>query len=651
MEEVRSLKVVEESTGNKEIQGRYHRFNKLLGKGAYKAVYKAFDTISQVDVAWNSIDLSAMTENEKTKVFLECDMLQKLNHSNILKIRDKWSNPEREELCFVTDIIQNGSLRSYFKKRKINLKSVKHICRQILLALEYLHEMAVIHRDLKCDNIFIDSTNSKVVLGDLGLSVNFNGQSRMSIVGTPHWMAPELYNEKYNELVDIWSFGMCVLELVTNTIPYKECKNTIAVYNKVMMQKEKPDVLLTIKDPYIKSFIHICLDFNPALRPTAKELLSHPFLLSRYPRDYILCDRLINGLNKRDHTHAPPESPMIDNNNNLRPPKKTKNRKRHHKNKKKRNKNKTDVKVQHVESKRNITTIKLQIYRKEAKPMAVTFDFNMTVDRPSDVAQEMICELKLPEIYRSKVENAIHKAIESDENNHQTQIVGHSLVMPRGMPPQVAQVAPVQAPTDHHKSNGVIKKGASATQFETDSIATNETAEDELPSVRSNVTDKTEEVSNNAVNATTNATIENDLVLEDISSYLDGETAVEMDEKQKEQIAKKREELLKEYADLIVTKQELLSLRIDSITDAAKREEVIVKMKQTICNKKSEIIKQYSNYISDHVTLAQYTATKQFQQKNYNHFIFEKDPKFVHFMQSPYLTQNDKYELENELKD
>ena len=188
------MEVVEYSSGNAEVEGRYHRFNKLLGKGAYKSVYKAFDSRTQVDVAWNSIELSTMTDNEKNKVFLECEMLQKLNHENILKIRDKWSNEERNELCFVTDIIQNGSLRNYFKQRKINLKSVKQICRQILLALDYLHRNNVIHRDLKCDNIFIDTSNNRVVLGDLGLSVNLIGQSRMSIVGTPHWMAPEVKN-------------------------------------------------------------------------------------------------------------------------------------------------------------------------------------------------------------------------------------------------------------------------------------------------------------------------------------------------------------------------------------------------------------------------------------------------------------------------
>ena len=273
--------IVEYSKGKKEIQDRYGRFNTLLGKGAFKKVYKAFDTIDQVDVAWNSIDLSIINENEKEKVFKECDILQKLHHENILKIREQWYNKENEQLIFITDIIQNGSIRKYYNKRKINLKSVKQICKQILSALNYLHSKNVIHRDLKCDNIFVDGTRGRVVIGDLGLSCDFAGQSRLSIVGTPHFMAPELYNEKYNTSVDIWSFALCLLELVTSEIPYKECKNTIAVYQKVMFDKKKPDILFKINNPYLKSFINICLDFNPKLRPTAKELLEHPFLYQR----------------------------------------------------------------------------------------------------------------------------------------------------------------------------------------------------------------------------------------------------------------------------------------------------------------------------------------------------------------------------------
>eukprot|EP01084_Bolivina_argentea_P125202 221857_1 len=228
------IEIVEqsESTDNPSINGRYHRFNLKLGKGAFKEVYKAFDTHEQIDVAWNSIDLSLInTEDEKKKIWKECEMLRRLNHPNILKITNQWFNDKTDKLCFITNIVHDGSLAKFFRKRQVNLLRVKQISKQVLEALNYLHANGVIHRDLKCDNIFIEGNTGNVVLGDLGLSCNV--VSARSIVGTPHWMAPELYREDYDEMVDIWSFGMCVLELITSLIPYSECKGAFQVYQNI----------------------------------------------------------------------------------------------------------------------------------------------------------------------------------------------------------------------------------------------------------------------------------------------------------------------------------------------------------------------------------------------------------------------------------
>ncbi|MBA0820532.1 hypothetical protein Gohar_019620, partial [Gossypium harknessii] len=95
------------------------------------------------------------------------------------------------------------------------MKAVKSWARQVLAGLIYLHshDPPIIHRDLKCDNIFINGNQGEVKIGDLGLATVLEQSNAKSVIGTPEFMAPELYDESYNELVDIYSFGMCMLEM------------------------------------------------------------------------------------------------------------------------------------------------------------------------------------------------------------------------------------------------------------------------------------------------------------------------------------------------------------------------------------------------------------------------------------------------------
>lgn len=128
----------------------------------------------------------------------------------------------------------------YFRYRlrypRVHLKAIKIWARQILDGLVYLHshDPPVIHRDIKCDNIFVNGHLGQVKIGDLGLAAILKGsQSAHSVIGTPEFMAPELYEEDYNELVDIYSFGMCMLEMLTSEYPYSECCNPAQIYKKV----------------------------------------------------------------------------------------------------------------------------------------------------------------------------------------------------------------------------------------------------------------------------------------------------------------------------------------------------------------------------------------------------------------------------------
>eukprot|EP00475_Leptophrys_vorax_P029508 TRINITY_DN4341_c0_g3_i2.p1 TRINITY_DN4341_c0_g3~~TRINITY_DN4341_c0_g3_i2.p1 ORF type:complete len:664 (-),score=134.47 TRINITY_DN4341_c0_g3_i2:32-1888(-) len=98
----------------------------------------------------------------------------------------------------------------------------------------------------------------------------------VSVLGTPEFMAPELYDEYYTEKVDIYAFGMCVLEMVTNEYPYQECSNAAQIYRKVS-QGSPPESLSKIKHTQTRKFIEFCISPSET-RPSASELLEHPFL-------------------------------------------------------------------------------------------------------------------------------------------------------------------------------------------------------------------------------------------------------------------------------------------------------------------------------------------------------------------------------------
>lgn len=142
------------------------------------------------------------------------------------------------------------------------------------MALEYLQSMTpnpIIHRDLKCENIFINSNKGEIRIGDLGLATCMSTSFANSVIGTPHFMAPEMYEEEYDTAVDIYAFGMCLLEMVTLQIPYKECENSAQVFKKVMSGK-KPQSIEIIQNEEVKNFILECLKDKDE-RPTATELL------------------------------------------------------------------------------------------------------------------------------------------------------------------------------------------------------------------------------------------------------------------------------------------------------------------------------------------------------------------------------------------
>ncbi|KAF9608990.1 hypothetical protein IFM89_012329 [Coptis chinensis] len=261
--------------------GRYGRYNDLLGKGAMKKVYRGFDQEEGIEIAWNQVDLGQFSDNEWIipRLFSEVRLLSDLNHNNIISLYNYWTDKEYNTLNFITEICTSGSLRDYRKKhRHVSVKALKKWSRQILKGLDYLHthEPCIIHRDLNCANVFINGNIGEVKIGDFGLAaIVGRSHAAHSAVGTPEYMAPELYEEDYTEMVDIYSYGMCVLEMVTMEIPYMECDNVAKIYKKVC-SGVRPQALEKVKDLQVKAFIEKCLA-KPRARPSATDLLKDPF--------------------------------------------------------------------------------------------------------------------------------------------------------------------------------------------------------------------------------------------------------------------------------------------------------------------------------------------------------------------------------------
>ena len=266
----------------KSPNSRYIKLNQdKIGQGGQKKVFKAYDTIKGIEVAWNEIDVSPFDSKIKEQIYKEIEILQKCNNQcvYIIKLYDNWIDNSREKIIFITEIATSGSLREFINKVKnIKLRIIKKWIKQILYGIKFLHDNDIIHRDIKCDNIFINGTTGNIIIGDFGLAKNMENDITKTILGTPEFMAPEIYNECYDKRIDIYSFGMAILEIISGKTPYSECDTIPKIWKKVI-NGIKPKIISRIKHKKLKDIIEKCI-CNYSSRITIDKLLQDEFLNS-----------------------------------------------------------------------------------------------------------------------------------------------------------------------------------------------------------------------------------------------------------------------------------------------------------------------------------------------------------------------------------
>ena len=258
---------------------RYLKFKNKIDGGSFKKIYLAFDTINGIEVIWNEINISNLSNSAIKKLSNEISILKSCDDCNyIINIFDYWIDSINNNMVFITERATSGNLKEFILKiDKIKLRIIKKWCKQILYGIKYLHNKNIIHRDIKCDNIFINGHSGNILIGDFGSAklLSNKEQKTHTILGTPNFMAPEIYNELYNKKIDIYSFGMCMLEMITKKSPYEECNNFPDIWKTVKSQI-KPKILNKIKNKNIKNIINKCID-NENQRPCIDELLNNKF--------------------------------------------------------------------------------------------------------------------------------------------------------------------------------------------------------------------------------------------------------------------------------------------------------------------------------------------------------------------------------------
>ena len=279
-----------------------------LGRGSSGLVYRVKHVLEGKEYVVKVVDLGKLSQKKQKQSMKEVEILKRLNHPHIIRYYD--SVIHEKGLYILTEFASGGDLQKKIDKLKQNKRFLEEgqvwtWAYELSLALKYLHKHKILHRDIKCMNVFIDKAN-RIKLGDFGLAkVIHNRDIRSSAVGTPLYLSPEqIRHLPYGLKVDIWGLGCVLYKLCALDAPFAgENLNTLGQNIVSKSFRSLPQKFT----PRLVAFITHLLDKNPKTRPNILEVIEQiPVFTKKFYNSPILIEKVedfgrVNRLVKTDN--------------------------------------------------------------------------------------------------------------------------------------------------------------------------------------------------------------------------------------------------------------------------------------------------------------------------------------------------------------